>query len=373
MSIGIYKIENLINHKCYIGQSIHIEERWKQHLTPSVYANPFKPFYNYPLYRAFRKYGIENFNFKIIEKCSKELLNEREIFWIKQYNSYFNGYNQTIGGQGFKKELPPVYQYDIYGNFIKGYDNVAQAAELLQINSTTIYNCLNENNKTKIAGGFQWSYLKLDKIHHGFSSCPVIAFTFNGQRFKMFNSINEAREETHDDYYSIKKSCDTKHHSGTHYQWRYWFENPDLEEIPPYKWDPKESVDQYDLEGNYITTFGSLTDAAKTLNLNMSNLITCCKKRQKSFGGFQWCYHNEEPPSLYIDNKVGRKTACYKKIVQQFSKQNDFLNEYESAHEAARQIGYPQSANHITECCQGKRKTCRNFIWKYKENKIGLI
>lgn len=86
MSIGIYKIENLLNHKIYIGQSRNISQRWKDH------RNLYKKD-DSPLYRAMRKYGIENFSFKIIEECPIDLLNERECYWIKYYNSLNEGYN----------------------------------------------------------------------------------------------------------------------------------------------------------------------------------------------------------------------------------------------------------------------------------------
>lgn len=95
MTIGIYKIENLIDHKVYIGQSLNIEERWKHHKRNAFCVNLG---YDYPLYKAIRKYKLENFLFEIIEKCSPEILNEREQFWINYYNSYGNGYNQNLGG-----------------------------------------------------------------------------------------------------------------------------------------------------------------------------------------------------------------------------------------------------------------------------------
>ena len=94
---GIYKITNIIDNKCYIGQSVNIYKRWKDHETRSQKENT-------PLYLAIRKYGLENFTFEIIEKVNKEGLNEREKYWIKYYNSYNNGYNQTIGGDGAIKE-----------------------------------------------------------------------------------------------------------------------------------------------------------------------------------------------------------------------------------------------------------------------------
>lgn len=98
MSCGIYKITNKINGKSYIGQSIHIEDRW----TDEKYASKDKnnTCYNSTLSKAFRKYGIENFNFEILEECEKQELSEREIYYIALYDTYNLGYNETSGGAG---------------------------------------------------------------------------------------------------------------------------------------------------------------------------------------------------------------------------------------------------------------------------------
>ena len=74
MIIGIYKIENLINHKCYIGQSIDVHRRWTDH--KRLYKVETDAGYKYPIYRAFRKYGIENFSFELLEECLASELNE---------------------------------------------------------------------------------------------------------------------------------------------------------------------------------------------------------------------------------------------------------------------------------------------------------
>lgn len=95
---GIYKITNLINGKMYIGQSVDIYKRWKKHKTECL--NKKSKSYNYPIYRAFRKYGIENFNFEILEECALNELNTRERYYIVMFNTFFKGYNQTFGGDG---------------------------------------------------------------------------------------------------------------------------------------------------------------------------------------------------------------------------------------------------------------------------------
>lgn len=78
--IGIYKIQNLINNKVYIGQSKNISVRWRQHRYLSRIEDTY-------LYRSIRKYGIANFSFEVIEECSVSFLNEREEFWISYYDS----------------------------------------------------------------------------------------------------------------------------------------------------------------------------------------------------------------------------------------------------------------------------------------------
>lgn len=96
--IGIYKVENLINGKIYIGQSVNIENRWKEHRYGPYTTTSSQ--YNTPFYRAIRKYEVENFSFEVIEECEPEELNEREIYWISKYKStnLDKGYNLTKGG-----------------------------------------------------------------------------------------------------------------------------------------------------------------------------------------------------------------------------------------------------------------------------------
>ena len=91
MKQGIYQIKNLINNKKYIGQSIHIEKRWFDHkrcYEAHLESSPL-------LYQAFKKYGVENFEFSILEEVeNRDLLNERESYYIQSLNTLSpNGYN----------------------------------------------------------------------------------------------------------------------------------------------------------------------------------------------------------------------------------------------------------------------------------------
>ena len=105
---GIYKITNLINQKSYIGKSKNIEERWKQHLRPSSWQR--EP--NKLLYKAFKKYNINNFSFEIIEILEDyNQSNQRQQYWINKLNTYNNGYNATLGGDGGITVLDPRKKY----------------------------------------------------------------------------------------------------------------------------------------------------------------------------------------------------------------------------------------------------------------------
>ena len=88
---GIYKVTNKINGKVYIGQSVDIGKRWRQHMTAKddIY-----------FHKAIQKYGVENFEWEVIEQCKKKDLDEREIYWIEYYDSFNKGYNCTRGGDG---------------------------------------------------------------------------------------------------------------------------------------------------------------------------------------------------------------------------------------------------------------------------------
>lgn len=95
--IGIYKITNMLNGHAYIGQSVDIKRRWRNERSRAF--QPGSKEYGSVLAQAFRKYGIENFQFTILEECDVQQLDEREVYWIYYYDTYHNGYNQTLGGQ----------------------------------------------------------------------------------------------------------------------------------------------------------------------------------------------------------------------------------------------------------------------------------
>lgn len=104
MTQGIYLITNTINGRHYVGQSIDIERRFRDHQQST--ANPNATDFNTPLHRAFRKYGLESFTFEVLEVVPNHSeLNSAENKYIAKFNSIATGYNQIITSRnGLSKE-----------------------------------------------------------------------------------------------------------------------------------------------------------------------------------------------------------------------------------------------------------------------------
>ena len=183
--IGIYKITNKINNKCYIGSAISIKNRLVQHKS---LLNKNKHF-NAHLQSAWNKYGFNNFTFEILEVTNKEELQEKEEYYIQFFKSNDRkiGYNirincntnlnlkaskQTIeklrnSHLGHKRskeaqdkisksQFKPVSQLDLDGNLIASFDSIKQASDITNIPSRSISACCTGTlNKSY---GYKWKH-----------------------------------------------------------------------------------------------------------------------------------------------------------------------------------------------------------------------
>ena len=124
----IYKIINNVNQKIYIGKTTRtIEERFKEHCKDYKKRDLEKR----PLYRAMKKYGIENFSIELVEETDNP--EEREKYWIEYYGSFKNGYNATIGGDG-----KPYIDYDLVAATYKELKIQKAVAKKLNISEDTV-------------------------------------------------------------------------------------------------------------------------------------------------------------------------------------------------------------------------------------------
>ena len=187
---GIYGIKNCLNGKMYVGQAINIYKRWKDHID-DLDENKH---YNVHLQRSWNLYGKQNFQFLILEECSAEKLNEKEMFYVDKFDAYYNGYNQTRGGDGslgykhseeviekmsqiqqerfqdirnrevlcdaHKFESKPIYQIDFNGNIIKEWPSANWASKMLNLNVVAICNALKRRQRKKTYNGYIWIYVE---------------------------------------------------------------------------------------------------------------------------------------------------------------------------------------------------------------------
>lgn len=254
---GIYCIENKINHKKYIGQSIDIKSRWQQHRTRAQRDN-----YNSFLYGAMKKYGIESFNFIIIEECAEEELDEREIFWIAYYDTFKRGYNMTTGGQScttrnadkMRNKLPngfclngaedviKVAKLSLDFEILEVYESINECARRNGLEATNISKCCKQYHKT--CGGF--IYLRYEEI-----------------RFKSKDEIKQY----------IKYLQDSNGFS---------------KEPPKYK----RKVALLDDNNNVVKIYPTMGTAVRELDLDGSSLSKVCRGKLKSTNGYKFKYVN---------------------------------------------------------------------------------
>lgn len=199
--MGIYIIKNEINGHTYIGSSVDIKKRWREHRARSKMKGKWyiKTYYSH-LYCAFRKYGIENFSFNVLEEISEqEKLLERERYWYFVYNPEYNnmipdridvycGQKHTeetkakISKNNARywkgKKLPDdMIEKIIKGNknkriqvsmidisteqVVKDFDGICNALRYLNKNpnsTTQIKKCCDHDPKYKTAYGYRWEY-----------------------------------------------------------------------------------------------------------------------------------------------------------------------------------------------------------------------
>ena len=137
----IYIITNKVNSKVYIGQTRKtLSERMRHHF--SKYETCAK------LKAAIKEFGKDNFIYNVLELVPYSKLNEREVYYIEQYNSVENGYNVKCGNSKFKgRTIHSIksLQQDIVEEYLAGV-NTKDLAIKYNIALTSVYNCLQRAN-----------------------------------------------------------------------------------------------------------------------------------------------------------------------------------------------------------------------------------
>lgn len=200
----IYKITNQLNNKVYIGQTNRtIQDRWNQHIADSKRLD--KQTY---LYKAFNKYGIKNFIIEEIIEASPDKLNELEIYYIKQYDSYNNGYNMTLGG-----DTHCIYD----ANYIQQlWDSGKSKIEIMELTGISPHQFW-EIMKTY----YNYSQKESLKRSNKRIQKPIDQFDLNNNYIQTFPSIQEAARVTKTEATNIVKVAKGKMRQTNGYIWKY--------------------------------------------------------------------------------------------------------------------------------------------------------
>lgn len=184
----IYVITNLINGKQYVGKTTDtIEKRWSIHLKDATRREKEQR----PLYKAIKKYGIENFTIKELEKCDIQFLSERERYWIKKLDTYNNGYNATLGGDGSL-----LYDYQEIANKYKELQNQRKTAEYFNCDILIVRKACIEYNV---------SILTSTEVNKKRLYNPIEMLDKNNNILRIFNNQSEAAKFLQqNDYSKIK-------------------------------------------------------------------------------------------------------------------------------------------------------------------------
>lgn len=293
----VYKTTNLINGKIYVGVHRTNVDIFDFYYGCGCSKRDQKKHKKCGFPGAIKKYGIENFK--------RETLFE---------------YPDTEEGRiaAFKKEEEIVTD-----EFVKRKDT---------------YN---------LTRGGRWTvYETLRK--------PIAQYTLEGKFIKVWNSISDAQIQLKLTSISNALLGVTKY--AGEWQWRYYNEdNSDIDAVIP----KEKSVYQFDLQGNLIKCWKSISEAAEFLNKEKFNSVktaicNCCHERVNQAYGYFW---NFKP-------KFEFKTNKHYSAVAKYDDEGHFLESYSTLKEAAKENGLKTNAN-IIACIKGKQKHCGGFRWRY--------
>lgn len=289
----IYIIRNICNDKVYIGQTSRtIEARWQQHKQAAKRGDN----YGIVLYNAMRKYGINNFYISKVEEVNLDQINERQIYWIKFYNSQVpNGYNVRSGGEDpGRKE---VYKIDpITNQILECYGSAMTAAEANNLDLSQLTKVCRHQWGCVSCHGFKWSYKdnydkeKISEEILGRDKSPVCQIDpYSGKLIKEWESVKKAA-----DTLGIERTVIFGCLSGknkTSGGWN-WCRPENLQSFIP-KTNTKQVIQYSKNSQEILHIWKNAQEAANALKKNASTIRAAARGKQKTAYGYVWRYKED--------------------------------------------------------------------------------
>lgn len=406
----IYKHTNKINGKCYIGQTKQsLKVRWKNGI--GYDGSPV-------FYKAIQKYGWDNFTHEVIEDniLSQEEANNREIFYIKFYNSYIgfnncNGYNATLGGDSKEHLGYPVYQINKQNyNIIAKFNSLEDAARGVKRNCTASIRKCCEGLRISAAGYF-WCYEKnwskdwKPKDNEQYT--PIYQLDDDLIILKKYDSISQCVKQTGYSQGTILQCCQRKIRKANGFYWCY-------EKDYSIDWQPTTNVRFERNRKIYCfetqKTYAAAKVAEEETGASKRHILRCCKGLENGANGYHFCYATDKENyvikptikcgekytdeenfliiekypsmgmtdeflSLFPNRTKGSLIQHCSRLGMKYigeSKQNKKVlcvetgQIFKSINDAYRFAKLADGSG-IGRCCRGEKEMCGGYHWKYVE------
>ena len=384
---GVYKITNLINNKVYIGSSCALSKgikgRWKYHIF-KLLKNSHESKY---LQNSWNKYGAKNFEFSILELIPKEngesyekfkkRVREKEQYFLNFYNACDrkNGYNLSLnatGGNNFTTEekirqgkAPFTWgQYlEMKKLLINTDESFAEISRKTGIHKKYIANIYNRKNLIEDFKNVAFSPRNRETIY------DFLKKNYTSIIIDKYLSGENIKQISKDIFSQIKK------------------ENIVLDTIPrnvqkilkenniktkTSKEMSQKRVFQYDLQGNFIKEWDSISEAGKELNIQRTKISSCIRGERQKAGNYIWSYEKKEKEEIINPiqkimegpyNKRNKPILCYSLDGKPQKIYSSLRNTKEITHKSYEYLGQKLKKN--------KKVEAYGFYWIYLENLNG--
>lgn len=272
--------------KIYIGQTVNtLKDRAGNILNGKKYKKCST------FWKAIQKYKFNNFLVEILEEIPISLLNDREIFYINNFNSLEpNGYNQTYGGDGGKRREVYVYSSQS-GEFLEHYSSLTEASLNTGVPIETISLILNSNKRNKAHNlVFLDKYVDLYNVKELLrkDSHYIYVYDENGDYYNEYPQISQAAKDLNISESSIRKCFSGLQSHACQYQFR----NEKFDNIGPIPKNSKSSISVLQIDPStkkIVGQFPSLAAAGRAVGLKSGDGIKKVIQRGKGLsGGYFW-------------------------------------------------------------------------------------
>ncbi len=305
--IGIYKVVYVPENKVvYVGQSINIKDRFKQH--KYNYNNPNDLGYKSHFYRTLRKYGFENFHFELIEECLAEQLDEKEIYWIAQFDTFKHRCNSTERGQHMAaKNLTEDELRDLKNDLRENKLSFNEMSHkfsvsnlfLSQINKGLLYfdetekYPLRQNKKYCLQCGAEiqnestlcWKCYSKEQLKRNSNLSLEDTINFLRKNNRNFEEVGRQAGVNGNAIRKRLKEAGLPFHSSD-------YRKPKEEKEKGYNPPPKRCA-KLDEDGKFLEVYPSVRNAEKIYNAP-GCISRVCNNRRPAYHGFKWRIISEE-------------------------------------------------------------------------------